>query len=160
MKSEKILGMKLGSTKKWLNPFGFGKAIHWPLNIISGILYAGSTITNPEFYAGIYNYVIKGGIYHGDKLQGKVRDGINQYTKKAIEALIEKTENQQSKETVLSALKKIPSLIDWDNSNIENEKIELKLGTNNITFSHFHQLSLIENSGFKDVFQQQLGDPH
>lgn len=134
------------------NPYLLGKFIGWPLNIIAGIFCLVSTITHPQFAAGTYNLITKGGIYRGKKLQEYIRDSIYDNTKKCLERSLNNIDNIKTRLRVMTKLAKIPGLIQQIKTNPDTHITHLALLTKDITFAHFHHLSKIKDLGFKNIF--------
>ncbi len=139
-----------------------GSLLSFPLNIISGLVKFASVITHPEFMAGAYNLITRGGIYRGKELQKYIKNALHDSTKKSLEHFLNHIEDPNTQQRMINKLMRLGDnpmthtnhhkLILNIRRDPTTQKIRVVLATKDITFKHFHQLSTIKGLGFKDVF--------
>lgn len=120
--------------------------------LFSGVIKLTSMITHPLALAGFYNLLSKGGIYRGNEMQNYIKKSLNYGTTVALENFINHTHDPKKQTHIINKLLSMHDLILNIKKNPKTQKYKVTLNTDDITFGHFHQLSQLKGSGFKDVF--------
>jgi len=120
-----------------------------PLRLMAQTTGFFSVLAHPYFVASIYNLVTTGGICKGDKLHRNLRRSIYENTNQCLEYFLNEIKHGGKRDKAINKLMET-SLIEKIEK--KEDKFKITLNTTDITFHHFHQLAMIDGSGFKDVF--------